>query len=94
MKNILLLLVTFILSSCAYFKQPVPIVPKFPDPVPELMIKCNDLKTVQGEKVTITDMLKVIVENYTLYYDCSTKVDGWHEWYHTQKEIMDNIKTK
>ena len=94
MKKILLLLITFILSSCAYFKQPVPIVPKFPDPVPELMIKCNDLKTVQGEKVTITDMLKVIVENYTLYYECSTRVEGWQDWYTEQRKIFENIKTK
>jgi hypothetical protein len=37
-------------------------------------------------------MLKTVVENYTLYYQCSTKVEGWQEWYSEQKKIFDEVK--
>lgn len=56
------------------------------------MEKCNELKTVQGNKVSITDMLKIVVENYSMYYECSTKVEGWQEWYVEQKKIFDEVK--
>jgi hypothetical protein len=36
-------------------------------------------------------MMKVVVENYTMYYECSTKVEGWNEWYVEQKKIMDKV---
>lgn len=81
------------LMSCTFFeKQPIPVTQSFPDATPELMKKCEDLQTIQGEKVSIIDMLKTVVENYKLYYECSNKVDGWHLWYDEQKKIFDSIK--
>jgi hypothetical protein len=56
------------------------------------MKSCESLKKVEGDKVAITEMLKVIVQNYTLYYECSTKVDGWQDWYNQQKKIFENVK--
>jgi len=90
--KLLILIPVFLLSGCAVFKTTVPVTQKFPDSVPELMKKCEDLKTVEGTSVPITDMLKVIVENYSLYYQCSNKVDGWQEWYNEQKKIFDSVK--
>lgn len=93
MRYLALLLLFLTLSGCSLFqKQPVPIVPTFPSATPELMKKCDDLKTIEGDKVLITDMLKIIVQNYTLYYECSTKVDGWQDWYNQQKKIYENLK--
>lgn len=68
----------------------VPVQKKFPNATPELMKKCESLKKIEGDKVAITDMLKVIVHNYSLYYECSTKVDGWQEWYSEQKKIHED----
>jgi hypothetical protein len=90
--RIFMLLPILALSGCAFFKQPVPIVPKFPDATPELLKKCEDLKTVEGDKVAITELLKTIVQNYTLYYECSNKVEGWQDWYTQQKKLYENIK--
>ncbi len=88
-----LIVFVILLSSCSLFqKQPVPVVPNFPNASPELMKKCEELKTIEGDKVLITDMLKTIVNNYTLYYECSTKVDGWQDWYSQQKKIYDLLK--
>lgn len=92
MKFLALILVSFSISGCALFQKPVPVVPKFPDPVPELMKKCNELKTIEGDKVAITELLKTVVQNYTLYYECSNKVEGWQDWYNQQKRVFDNIK--
>jgi len=91
MKHLALLLLIISLSACSMFKQPVPIVPKFPDATPELLKKCEELKTIEGDKIAITEVLKTVVHNYTLYYECSTKVDGWQEWYNTQKKIYESI---
>lgn len=87
MKHILIVL---FLSGCA--TTVVPVAQKFPNAASELMKKCEDLKKVEGDKVSITDMLKVVVHNYSLYYECSTKIDGWQEWYLEQKKIFDSAK--
>lgn len=95
MKKLSLLFIVLLLSGCGLFKQPVPIVPKFPEAVPELLKKCEELRKVDvTDKVAITDLLKVIVQNYTLYYECSTRVEGWQDWYSEQRKIFENIKTK
>ena len=80
------LLIALLLAGCSTV---VPVAPKFPNATPELMKKCEDLKKIEGDKVSITDMLKVVVTNYTMYYECSTKVEGWQEWYARQKAIFE-----
>jgi len=83
------LLILLLLAGCS---TTVPVKQKFPNATPELMKKCESLKKIEGDKVAITEMLKVIIHNYSLYHECSTKVDGWQEWYNEQKKIFDNVK--
>ena len=85
MKYLLLSLV-ILLSACSTV---VPVKQKFPEAPAKLMTKCPNLKTVEGEKVSITDLLKVVVENYSTYYQCAVVTDGWQEWYQIQKIISD-----
>ena len=80
----LILLLTFVITGCS---TTVPVKASFPDSAPELMKKCETLKKAEGDRVLITDLLKVVVHNYSLYYECSAKVDGWQEWYTVQKRI-------
>jgi hypothetical protein len=70
----------------------VPVARKFPEAPEVLKQKCESLKLIEGDKVAITEMLKVIVHNYSLYHECSTKVEGWNEWYETQKKIFNEVK--
>jgi hypothetical protein len=86
MKSFALLLGAVFLVGCS---TPVPVKQKWPDAVAELQEKCPQLKIVEGEKVAITDLLKVVVENYTTYYQCANKVDGWNDWYDKQKKIFE-----
>ena len=83
------MIVVAFLAGCS---TPVPVKPKFPDVPPALKERCENLKKIEGDSVAITEMLKVIIQNYTLYYECSTKVDGWQEWYNEQKKIYESIK--
>ena len=88
MKYALLILVVF-LTACS---TPVPVSQKFPDVPKALIEKCDSLKKIEGDKVAITEMLKVVVTNYGMYYECAAKVDGWNDWYLEQKRIYESVK--
>ena len=78
----------FLLSSCATV---VPVTTKFPD-VPQILTQpCPDLIKIEGEKLPITEMLKVVIHNYGLYWECAVKVDSWNKWYFEQKILFDNV---
>ena len=83
------LLLTLLLAGCSTV---VPVKQKFPEAPPALREQCEQLKQVQGSNVSITDLLKVVVHNYTLYHECSTKVEGWQEWYNEQERIFKDVK--
>lgn len=93
MRFYVLLTVMFI-SGCGLFQKPIPMAPKWPDAVPELREKCPDLATIEGDKVAITELLKTVVNNYKLYYECSIKNEGWNKWYDEQKKIYEETTKK
>ena len=82
-------LVAVLLMGCS---TTVPVTPQFPEAPAALKEKCENLKKIEGDKVAITEMLKVVVHNYALYYECSARVEGWQEWYETQKKIYESMK--
>ena len=88
MKLTPLILVLF-LAGCS---TPVPVSQKFPDVPKALVERCENLKKVEGDKVAITEMLKVVVANYGMYYECAAKVDGWNDWYLEQKRVYESAK--
>jgi hypothetical protein len=88
MKYIILSLVVF-LSACS---TPVPVKQKFPEVPKALVERCESLKKIEGDRVAITEMLKVVVQNYGMYYECAAKVDGWNDWYLEQKRIYESVK--
>jgi hypothetical protein len=52
---------------------------------------CPDLK--QTDQTTkLSDILKVVTENYSQYHECRVRVDSWMEWYKTQKQIFESVK--
>ena len=78
-----------VLAACS---TPVPVKQKFPEVPTALVERCESLKKVEGDKVAITEMLKVVVQNYGMYYECAAKVDGWNDWYLEQKRIYESVK--
>lgn len=89
MKAIIVAISFLFITGCSVT---TPVKRNFP-PAPEALMKqCEELKLLSGDKVSITDMLKVVVENYRLHYECSNKVEGWTEWYTEQKKIFEDVK--
>lgn len=88
MKYIILGL-AIVLTACS---TPVPVSQRFPDVPKALVERCESLRKVEGDKVAITEMLKVVVQNYGMYYECAAKVDGWNDWYLEQKRIHESVK--
>lgn len=83
------LVLLFLLTGCA--TTTVPVTSKFPE-VPNLLMQaCPDLlKLKEGAK--LSDVSKTVTINYTTYYDCAVKIDGWIEWYSKQKIIFEEMK--
>ena len=90
MKYIILSLVVF-LSACT---ATVPVKQKFPEAPAELFEKCPTLNTIEPGKTAITDLLKTVVGNYALYYECAIKQEGWTNWYGEQKKIFNKANEK
>jgi uncharacterized lipoprotein YmbA len=88
MKYIILGL-ALVLTACS---TPVPVSQRFPDVPKALVERCESLRKVEGDRVAITEMLKVVVQNYGMYYECAAKVDGWNDWYLEQKRIYESAK--
>jgi hypothetical protein len=83
------LLFAMLLTGCS---TTVPVVMKFPEAPPSLKQPCVTLKKIEGDAVSIVDLHKTVVENYTTYYECSIKVDEWNTWHTKQKKIFEEVK--
>jgi hypothetical protein len=94
MKFIAIIFLALSLSGCGIFTRFLPVTLEFPEPVQELTEKCPDLKQIESNQISVTDLLKNITNNYNLYYQCSLKNDEWNNWYKKQKEIYDETKKK
>ena len=88
MKLFLIIFIS-ILSGCA---TNAPITSTFPNAPPTLLEKCKNLGTIDSNDILLSELIKKIVDNYTISRECSEKYDGWIDWYKTQKKIFDNIK--
>jgi uncharacterized protein YceK len=78
-----------VLAGCSTV---VPVKREFPEATKALLEQCPELQQITGDKVAITDLLKTVVHNYSLYYQCSNKVDGWKDWYEDQKKNFNSVK--
>jgi hypothetical protein len=88
MKKLLITLSILLLTSCS---TTAPVKRNFPDVPVELMETCPDLKKSEATE-KLSEVLKVVVENYGQYYECGTKIDTWIEWYKSQKQIFESVK--
>ena len=88
MKKLLLVLPVILLTGCLFT---APVKRNFPEIPKELMEACPDLKTTDPTE-KLSEVLKVVVDNYGQYNECKIKVDTWVEWYKTQKQIFESVK--
>lgn len=84
----ILLFILLLLGGCSTV---VPVTQRFPEAPSTLLQQCPPLKQLQQE-TNLVDLTKVVVENYTQYYNCSTLVEGWQDWYRRQQNIYKELK--
>jgi hypothetical protein len=90
MKRLSLLISLFLLTGC--LEKPVPVTIKFPAVPKELLEACPDLKNVNPTTEKLSEVLPIIVDNYSQYYQCKIKVDDWIEWYNANSKIYKDLK--
>jgi hypothetical protein len=91
MKKLIPLFFVLALAGCVT-DSTTPIKMPFPNVPQDLLEACPDLKTVDPNTEKLSEVLPIIVDNYSSYYQCKLKVDSWIEWYNTQKSISETVK--
>jgi hypothetical protein len=88
MKRLLLLLPALLLTGCLV----TPVKRSFPDVPQDLLKSCPTLDQIDPATTQLSNVIKVVADNYTQYHECRVKVDAWIEWYQTQKSIFEEVK--
>lgn len=82
-----ILAVALLLSGCSTI---VPVKQEFPVAPAILLERCPDLMTIDDGKNSLREMLKIVIQNYALYYQCAEKTHGWQDWYNEQRKIYNS----
>jgi PBP1b-binding outer membrane lipoprotein LpoB len=83
-----LFVIAVALSGCS---TTVPVTAKFPEAPARIQQTCPQLQKLE-DGAKLSDVSKTITNNYTTYYECAVKTDGWIEWYNIQKHIFESVK--
>lgn len=86
---VIFIVFAFLITGCS---TAVPVTVKFPTAPDLIMEKCPQLKTIEGETVSIVDYTKTVTINYTMYHECAVRNATWIEWYQAQKKIFEEMK--
>lgn len=87
--KLVVVIAALLLAGCS---TPVPVKQTFPVAPAILLERCPDLLQIDDGKNSLRDMLKVVIQNYALYYQCAEKTHGWQDWYVEQRKIYENVK--
>ena len=88
MKRLLALIPIVLLTGCLN----TPVRRHFPEVPEDLKTACPDLEQVDPNTTKLSDVVRVVTDNYAQYHECRVKVDSWIEWYKTQRAIFDSVK--
>lgn len=87
--KVIILSLCFVLAGC--MKTAVPVKQNFPLAPDTLLTPCPELKKLNND-AKLSDVAKTVVENYTLYHECSIKSQAWIGWYKAQKRIFEEAQ--
>lgn len=88
MKKLLVLIPAILLTGCLN----TPVSRHFPEVPEELKTACPSLEQVDPNTTKLSEVVRVVTDNYTQYHECRVKVDAWIEWYKTQRSIFEEVK--
>lgn len=89
MKKLLIIIPLLLLTGCFHT---TPVKRHFPEVPEEFKRACPDLEQVDPTTTKLSEVVRVVTDNYTQYHECRVKVDAWIEWYRTQRSIFEEIK--
>lgn len=87
-KGVVLISAVLMLSGC--FKT-VPVKRNFPAVPAELQQPCAEREKTP-DSTRLSDVVKTVTKNYSLYHECRIRNDAWIEWYDAQKKIFEEVK--
>jgi len=87
MKFLLSLLFVFLVGCTV----PVPVTQKFPDVPKSFLVEPAPLKEVPDNS-TFSELLDIVLDNYSQYYTQSDSIRLWQKWYIQNKEIFEKEK--
>ena len=79
-------------AGCATVSAPVG--HGLPSPPQVLIERCPDLILLPEKEEKLSEFIKVVTQNYTLYHECGAKHELLVKWYHEQKQIHDAVFNK
>jgi hypothetical protein len=82
----LILISMILLTGCTT----VPVKRTFPEAPQNLLEKCSNLQQIPN-KAKLSEVAKVVSNNYTLYHECALKQETFIEWYKNQKKIFESV---
>jgi hypothetical protein len=84
-----LLLLAVLVSGCSTV---VPVTQTWPEAPGQLSMEpCPQLQKLPNTP-ELSDVAKVIANNYTSYYECATKLETWQSWYQQQQIIFKGLR--
>jgi hypothetical protein len=85
--NKFLIIGLLLLTGCTS----VPVRQKFPEAPEAIQTTCPNLQQLKPD-VVLSDVSKVIQQNYTLYHNCQLLQKSWVDWYNQQKAIYKELE--
>ena len=80
-----------LLTGCV---TPGPVKHAFPKPPEQIVEKCPSLNKLPENEQQLSEFLKIVTKNYTLYHDCAAKHDLLVKWLKEQSDIHDAVFNK
>lgn len=91
MKKLLIVLCSALIVGCTTI--PPTTFPKWPAVPDEIKTVCPALREIEPT-TKLSDVVRSVVDNYGTYHECRIQIEGWIEWYSTQKEIYERYVDK
>ena len=89
--RLLVLLLPILLTGCLATTNN-PVTMSFPQAPEELKVACDQLKQIPQDSEKLSELADTVIINYSQYHQCKVKVDGWNEWYESQRKIFESLK--
>lgn len=86
------LALSLMLTGCATVTAPVQ--HSLPEPPKVIIERCPDLLVLPEKEERLSELIKVVTQNYMMYHECGAKHDLLVKWYNEQKQLHDAVHNK